>query len=168
MMGGAMGLGNTGPVMEWNIQIDPEAAHIVFESGLDVWMVPLEVTHKALLTQEHLQTIKQMGGPFSSCCVSLLTFFSSTYSRVFAFDQPPLHDPCAMWCAISKGKGFTHKKIRVDIEMASSLTAGQTVCDFFNLTHKTPNVQVCTDMDLQEFWRVMLEAVRRAAERSPL
>jgi inosine-uridine nucleoside N-ribohydrolase len=66
LMGGCLGIGNTGPVVEFNIQTDPEAARVVFESGAPVTMVPLEVTHTALATPEVLERINniQPGHPF--------------------------------------------------------------------------------------------------------
>jgi inosine-uridine nucleoside N-ribohydrolase len=81
-MGGAIGSGNTGPVAEFNIQVDPEAAHIVFESGLRVVMVPLEVTHTALVNENILSRISRINSKFSHVIKELLLFFKSTYKQV--------------------------------------------------------------------------------------
>eukprot|EP00386_Alphamonas_edax_P003880 GDKI01011830.1.p1 GENE.GDKI01011830.1~~GDKI01011830.1.p1 ORF type:complete len:368 (-),score=104.58 GDKI01011830.1:189-1139(-) len=166
-MGGAIGLGNTGPVAEWNIQIDPEAAHMVLESGVDIWMVPLEVTHTALVTKEVLGEIQQLESGFGDMLVKLMLFFAKTYKEVFDFDDPPLHDPCAVLVAVHP-ELFTHKFTRVDIELHSTLGAGQTVVDVFNLQKKKLNVHVCTHMDVKAFWTHMLSAIREANTHSPL
>ena len=81
-------LGNTGSVAEFNIQIDPEAAHVVFESEIPIFMVPLEVTHTALATPDIIAQIRDIGTDFSTLMTDLLLFFKSTYKEVFFFDDP--------------------------------------------------------------------------------
>ena len=100
-MGGAVRGGNTGAVAEFNIQIDPEAAAVVLNSACHITMVPLDVTHTALVTPDVLRRIR--AGPSSSSSIDasrfrrivaeLLTYFAASYRAVFAFDSPPLHDP---------------------------------------------------------------------------
>ena len=96
-MGGAVRGGNTGAVAEFNIQLDPEAAAVVLSSGAHVTMVPLDVTHTALVTPDVLRRIH--AGPdghnsrFRRIVAELLTYFAASYRAVFAFDSPPLHDP---------------------------------------------------------------------------
>ena len=131
LMGGCYGLGNTGPVAEFNIQIDPEAASIVFGSGAHLTMVPLEVTHTAKATEEIFSSILKKGdSPFRTSILDLLLFFKDTYKEYFDFDDPPLHDPCAVAYVIAPAM-FEVEFIRVDIETGSTLCAGQTVCDRF-------------------------------------
>ena len=79
-------------------QVDPEAAHVVFESGADVTMVPLEVTHTALVTPAVLSRIGD-GTQLRRLVREMLLFFQGSYRRVFGFEHPPLHDPCAVACA---------------------------------------------------------------------
>lgn len=98
LMGGALGVGNTGPVAEFNLQLDPEAASVVFTCGVEIAMVPLEVTHTALVTQEVLDRIGD-GTEFRRLVKELLLFFRDSYKSHFNFDDPPLHDPCAVACA---------------------------------------------------------------------
>eukprot|EP00775_Hariotina_reticulata_P008905 gene8905-9082_t len=98
IMGGALGVGNTGPVQEFNIQVDPEAAKIVFESGVPLTMVPLETTHTALATSAVLSRMFHGAStPFKQLVEMLLTYFATTYRDVFNFHEgAPLHDPCAV------------------------------------------------------------------------
>ncbi len=81
IMGGSLGLGNTGPVVEFNIQTDPEAAKMVFEAGIKLTMVPLEVTHTALATPGVLQQIRALNteSHFLGLMMELLTYFAKTY-----------------------------------------------------------------------------------------
>ena len=157
IMGGAMGIGNTGPVAEFNIENDPEAAHIVFESALDITMIPLEVTH-TLLADEVI--MKQIGRdtPFRNTICELLNFFRDTYKKVFDFDDPPLHDPAAVFYVLHP-EAFRTKRMRVDIERGSLLSRGQTVCDVYGRSQKPPNARVALSVDVPLFWKHMVAAV---------
>ena len=166
-MGGAIGSGNTGPAAEFNIQVDPEAAHVVFESNIPLYMVPLEVTHTALITSNVLDSIKSLNSNFSQIIVDLLLFFQSTYQRVFRMEEPPLHDPCAVAFVISPDL-FECRLMRVDVERASALSYGQTVCDIYDMSSKRKNVHVCTKMDVDKFWAMMIESIRKADLWSPI
>uniref|UniRef100_A0A061SMB8 Purine nucleosidase n=2 Tax=Tetraselmis sp. GSL018 TaxID=582737 RepID=A0A061SMB8_9CHLO len=167
IMGGAMGLGNTGPVMEFNIQTDPEAAAIVFDAGWPLVMVPIEVTHTALVTPDVLERIHRKDSPFCTLVCRLLTFFRDTYREVFHFDHPPLHDPCVVAYCIAPNI-FEVKKMRVDIETSSQLSAGQTVCDVWGQSGRPPNASVAVRMDVAEFWDMMVAAIHAADEASSL
>ena len=185
IMGGALGKGNTGPCAEFNIQCDPEAAHVVFESGARVRMVPLEVTHTALVTPEIRARLLwgkhppsdashgDSGGArrpsrFRALVDELMRFFASSYEEVFGFEHPPLHDPCAVYAAIAPD-AFEWRSVRVDVETSSALTAGQTVVDWWRQSPERPiNCEVGVKMDVERFWRAMCEAVDNANAACPM
>jgi len=175
-MGGAIEKGNTGSRAEFNIQCDPEAAKIVLESSFEVIMVPLEVTHTALVTADVLRrlqnasivrTYRKRVGQITE----LLDFFKMTYQRVFGFEHPPLHDPCAVWCALTehvetlKRDAFTGDVERVDVECQSQLTYGQTVLDCWGTSTKPKNVKVMKRMNVEWFWKFMCAAIREHSEQ---
>eukprot|EP00898_Chlorokybus_atmophyticus_P004238 jgi/Chlat1/4815/Chrsp31S04863 len=167
LMGGCLGIGNTGPVAEFNMQNDPEAAKMVFESSIPVVMIPLEVTHTALVTPDVIASILSSSPtPFRKLACQLLMFFADTYFRVFNFRNPPLHDPCAVAYVIQP-QLFTTELLRVDIEVHSELSAGQTVCDVWHASPLPPNVKVARVMDVPAFWKVMLAAIAEADRCSP-
>lgn len=172
-MGGAIGTGNINPVSEFNILLDPEAASIVFEAGIPLTMVPLEVTHTALFTPEVEQSIKAVcsdsphAAQFGQCIVELMSFFRATYVEVFRFVHPPVHDPCAVAWLLSPEK-FETKSLRVDIELVSPLSAGQTVCDVYGTSGKSTNCTVAIAMDVDWFWTVLTTAIGTAAAKGPL
>lgn len=168
IMGGCLGVGNTGPVMEFNIQCDPEAAHIVFESGVPLTMIPLEVTHTVLVTPPILSRIlTPHPSKFREIVAELLMFFAKSYREQFLFDHPPLHDPCAVAYAL-RPQLFTTEFLRVDIERKSELSSGQTVCDIWKQSGKAPNVTVAKSLDLEEFWNLMIYAIDDADKVSPV
>jgi inosine-uridine nucleoside N-ribohydrolase len=168
-MGGAYGLGNTGPVSEFNMQIDPEAAKVVFDSGVKVTMIPLEVTHTALATEEVIFNFRNGAKgageddlAFRDTLCDLLYFFKDTYKSYFGFEHPPLHDPCAVAYVIDPTI-FEVEHIRVDVETASALGAGQTVCDRHNLQKKKKNAHVAYRMEVNKFWEMIFQAIGKAA-----
>ena len=170
LMGGAWTGGNTGPAAEFNIQVDPEAAQAVFQSGARVTMVPLEVTHTALATPAVVERIRsRVGGAFGAATQELLAFFAQTYREVFGFEEgPPVHDPCAVLFALEPS-AFETKHVRVDVETgASELTAGQTVVDWHGVRKLSPNVHLAVKMDVDKFWERMIDALEEAAGASPL
>jgi inosine-uridine nucleoside N-ribohydrolase len=160
-MGGALGVGNRGAVAEFNILCDPEAAAIVLGSGVKLVMVPLEVTHTALITEAVLEQIGSMRSTYARMITQLLTFFKATYKRVFDFADPPLHDPCAVAWIVAP-ELFDTKLMRVDVECGSSLSRGQTVCDVWGYSKSPPNVHVTKAMDVPKFWEMMHAALRKA------
>jgi len=168
IMGGAyQGLGNTGPTAEFNIQCDPEAAHIVFEAGLkSLVMVPLEVTHTVLVTPE-IRNMYFKGSRFRLLLDELMHFFEESYKKVFGFEKgPPLHDPVAVFYVMFPGM-FKTKRMRVDID-CGQLCAGTTVCDHYGMSGKEPNVTVCTKVDVDAFWATMANTVAKADKVSPI
>lgn len=170
-MGGSLGAGNTQPVAEFNAELDPEAAAVVFASGAHLTMIPLDITHTAIVTSSVLARVRAGGDGatrFRRYASRLLLFFADTYARMFAFkDGPPLHDPCAVLAAVSP-ELFTFTHMRVDIETSSPLSFGQTVCDIWGSTGRPPNCYVATQMDVPAFWEAMLAALAAADAASPL
>jgi len=166
LMGGACGSGNTGAVAEFNIQVDPEAAHIVFESNIPIYMVPLEVTHTAIVTPTILEKLS-VSTSFSQIMIDLLLFFKRTYKDLFFMEHPPLHDPCAVAFVINPTI-FEYRLMRVDIEKNSHLSYGQTVCDIYGMSKQRKNVNVCLKMDVEQFWNMIVDAYTKANEVSKM
>src|SRR5215218_2848487 len=153
LMGGSMGHGNTTPAAEFNIYVDPEAAHEVFESGLPITMSGLDITHQAGAgpdERERLRATGRVGGVVAG----FLDFFAATYESVFGFDAPPLHDPVAVAAVLEPGLLKT-RPMRVDIECESDLTRGETVCDFYGVTGRAPNAEVGVDLDREGFFKLL-------------
>lgn len=167
IMGGALGVGNTQPVSEFNIESDPHAAEIVFNGASQDYklvMIPLEVTHRVLVTPDIFQRVGSLG-EFGLLCEDLLLFFKDTYETVFGFSSPPLHDPCAVYY-VTNPEQFTTRFVNVEIETSSPLSLGQTVADMYSRTDRTPNVIVGTDINTERFWETMLEALKAVTRAS--
>ncbi|MBC8215427.1 MAG: nucleoside hydrolase [Candidatus Marinimicrobia bacterium] len=167
LMGGALGVGNTQPVSEFNIESDPHAAEIVFNGASQDYklvMIPLEVTHRVLVTPDIFRRVRSLG-EFGLLCEDLLLFFKDPYEPVFGFPPPPLHDPCAVYY-VTNPEQFTTRLVNVEIETSSPLSLGQTVADMYSRTDRTPNVIVGTDINTERFWETMLEALKAVTRAS--
>ncbi|MBX4775199.1 MULTISPECIES: pyrimidine-specific ribonucleoside hydrolase RihA [unclassified Klebsiella] len=157
IMGGAMVLGNWQPAVEFNIYVDPEAAEIVFQSGLPVVMAGLDVTHKAQIHVEDIERFRRIGNPISTIVAELLDFFLEYHKdEKWGFVGAPLHDPCTIaW--LLKPEMFTTVERWVGVETQGKYTQGMTVVDFYNLTGKQPNATMMLDVDRQAFVDLLAE-----------
>jgi inosine-uridine nucleoside N-ribohydrolase len=155
LMGGAIAEGNVTPAAEFNIWADPEAASTVFRSGLDVTMIGLDVTHKALLTPEHGERLRKTGrtGTFVA---ELLEFYSRFHREVYSFPGSPIHDAVAVAHVLDPSLVET-KRRNVEIELESELCRGRTVVDLWRRTERAPNAHVGVDIDSDRFLELLLE-----------
>ena len=159
LMGGSIGLGNTTPAAEFNVYVDPEAAREVFESGLPITMIGLDVTHRAGAgppERERLRSLGHHGGVVAG----LLEFFGATYERIYGFDAPPLHDAVAV-AAVLEPALLVTRPMRVDVECESELTRGETVCDFYGVTGRPPNAEVGVELDREGFFELLYRSLAR-------
>jgi pyrimidine-specific ribonucleoside hydrolase len=157
LMGGSIGLGNTTPAAEFNIHVDPEAASLVFESGLPITMSGLDVTHQAgvgLGERKRLRALGHIGGVVAE----LMEYFAATYERVYGFGAPPLHDPVAL-AAVVEPHLLETRPMRVDVECESELTRGETVCDFYGVTRRPPNAEVGVKLDTDAFFDLLYRSL---------
>jgi purine nucleosidase/pyrimidine-specific ribonucleoside hydrolase len=158
LMGGSATRGNWRPYAEFNIWADPEAADIVVNSGLPVRLTGLDVTHQALATPAVLDELRAQNTALSSICVDLLLFFADTYRTVFGMPDPPLHDPLAV-LAVAHPDWMTWQRCNVAIETVGTYTRGATVIDLDRVTGEAENVTVARTVDVDRFWRLMLDSV---------
>lgn len=132
----------------------------MFESGLKVVMVPLEVTHTALVTPEVLSNIRALASPFATMLEELMLFFAKSYDEVFKIPHPPLHDPCAVAYVIDPTM-FETELMNVEVE-TGGYCRGRTVCDIYHMTNRPKNVHVCTKMDVPKFFEMLYRAIERS------
>lgn len=158
LMGGSMGLGNTTPAAEFNIYVDPEAARMVFESGLPITMVGLDITHQAGAGPEERERLRATGR-VGEVAAGLLEFFGGTYKSVFGFDAPPVHDAVAV-ATVVEPEILEARSMRVDVECESELTRGETVCDFYGMLDKPPNAEVGISLDTEAFFELLHRALK--------
>ncbi|AHV35859.1 hypothetical protein AI20_11860 [Aeromonas hydrophila YL17] len=160
LMGGAAGAGNWTPAAEFNIYVDPEAADMVFKSGLPITMCGLDVTHEAQVMDEDIERVRAINNPVAQCVAGLLDFFM-IYHRdpKWGFAGAPLHDPCTIAWLLAPAL-FHGVECRVDIETGGTHTSGMTVVDRYGLTGKPANALVLLGLDRAGFIDLLVTRLR--------
>jgi purine nucleosidase len=164
IMGGAVTTyGNITPQSEFNIFTDPEAAKIVFESGMPITLVGLDVTMQTLLTPKHLEEILQVGTPVTDFVGKIITHYMKFYKEVVGVNGCGMHDPLAMAVAMDKSLVETNR-LFVTVETKGEYTTGETVADLRGSkegTVRPPNMDVCVKVDSQRFLRSFIETMKK-------
>ena len=161
LMGGAyFEVGNITPAAEFNIYVDPEAADIVIKSGIPMVMMPLDVTHKALVTQDRLNAIAAIGSNISDAVTGWTGFFERFDREKYGSAGAPLHDPTVIAYLIQPDL-FTGRDINVEIECQSDLTRGMTVADWWHVTERPPNTKFIGGLDAEGFFDLLTERLAR-------
>ncbi|HHQ4518523.1 pyrimidine-specific ribonucleoside hydrolase RihA [Aeromonas veronii] len=160
LMGGAAGAGNWTPAAEFNIYVDPEAADMVFKSGIPITMCGLDVTHEAQVMDEDIERVRAITNPVAQCVAGLLDFFM-IYHRdpKWGFAGAPLHDPCTIAWLLAP-ELFHGVECRVDIETRGEHTVGMTVVDRYGLSGKPANALVLLGLDRPGFIDLLVTRLR--------
>jgi inosine-uridine nucleoside N-ribohydrolase len=157
LMGGAIGLGNTTPAAEFNIWADPEAARRVFSSGIDITMAGLDVTHKALMREEHLERLAAAGRA-GRLVADLYDFYVRHHRLRYAWDGAPVHDAVAVAHVID-GTMLETKHCGVRVDTASELSRGRTYVDLWGIAGWEPNCHVAVDIHEGRFLELLIDRI---------
>lgn len=161
LMGGAyFQVGNITPAAEFNIYVDPQAARIVFRAGVPLVVMPLDVTHKALVTAERNDRFRALGTPVGVAVAQMTEFFERFDKEKYGSLGAPLHDPCVTTWLIRPDL-FTGRHVNVEIETQSELTMGMTVADWWRVTTRAPNALFMGDVDADGFFALLTERLAR-------
>jgi purine nucleosidase len=161
LMGGAyFEVGNTTPAAEFNIYVDPEAAEIVFGSGVPLTVMPLDVTHKALTTAPHIQGFRDMGTRVGQAVAEWTDFFERFDKEKYHSPGAPLHDPCVIAWLLDPGL-FSGRRINVEIETEGRFTTGMTVADWWGVTDRPKNALFMGDIDADGFFALLTDRIAR-------
>jgi len=161
MMGGAyFEVGNITPAAEFNIYVDPEAADVVMRSGIPIVMAPLDLTHRMLTTRARLEGFRRLGNRTGAVVAGLLNFSERFDLAKYGSDGAPLHDPTVI-AYLLKPELFRGKTVNVTIEIASSLTLGMTVTDWWQITDRPRNVLYLREGDADGFFALLNDRLGR-------
>ncbi len=161
LMGGAyFEVGNITPAAEFNIYVDPEAAKIVFDAGVKLTVMPLDITHKALTTQARVDAFRAVGTKPCVMVAEWTNFFERFDKEKYGSAGAPLHDPCVIAYLI-KPELFTGRHVNVEIETGSNLTLGMTVADWWRVTDRAPNAMFMGDIDADGFFDLLTTRIAR-------
>ncbi|WP_075291006.1 nucleoside hydrolase [Pararhizobium arenae] len=160
MGGGFFEGGNITPAAEFNIYVDPDAAKIIFASGIPIVMMPLDVTHKVLTYKSRVEKIRAIGSRPAVAMAEMLDFFERFDIEKYGSDGGPLHDPTVI-AYLLRPELFKGRDCNVEIETASELTVGMTVVDWWQVTDRKHNAKVMREVDDQGFFDLLTERLAR-------
>lgn len=171
LMGGSLTYGNSTPAAEFNILADPDAAHVVFTSGIPIKMVGLNVTRQTPATPEHRAMIRQMGSRTTQAVAAMLDFYSNQLRMLFGLSGGSMHDPLAV-AALIDPDVLTFAPMHVAIELRGELTYGMTLCDYRHYhpvsvlegvegasRGRPENAEVAVAVDVDRFWEHFMAAL---------
>jgi purine nucleosidase len=160
MGGGFFEGGNITPAAEFNVWVDPEAAHAVFRCGRPITVVPLDCSHGALTSRARVGAFRAMGTRVGEAVAGWLDFFERFDVQKYGSEGGPLHDPLViawlLWPELFEGR-----EVNVEVETGSELTRGMTVCDWWGVTDRPPNALWLRKVDADGFYAQLTERVAR-------
>ncbi len=160
LMGGAYGLGNTTPAAEFNLFADPEAAHIVFSSGVPLVMMGLDLTNQTVCTMDIIERMEALGNRAGKLFGEIMRFTFKTQQEVNGLAAGPVHDvTCVAWLVAPEL--FTLQPAHVEIDLSHGPCYGRTVCDFVMRDGLQPNCRVGITLDRERFWDLVAETLAR-------
>jgi len=174
MMGGATQVGNTAPVSELNVECDPEAAHIVFTSGVPIKMVGLNLTRQAEATPERRARLQALGNRVGQIAYEIVEWYSQRVQAMYGLRGASLHDPCAVAWLIDPTL-IDSVRAHVAVELDGQFTRGMTVCDLRHITApgtpvkggggtkpgEPPNVEIGMRLDVERFFDLLLDTLAK-------
>ena len=163
LMGGSIYAGNMTPHAEFNILVDPEAASVVFNSGIPVIMSGLEVTHEAGILDSEIESLMKKEGRVSKMCGYLLHFYVS-YHHAEGYASFPLHDVCSVMYLLNP-EIFEYKDLQVEIDCSDGPHRGRTAADNREwMKYENPNTRVLLNIDREKFIEILFKAFEKLDE----
>lgn len=160
LMGGAyFEVGNVTPAAEFNIYVDPEAAAIVFGAGVELAVMPLDVTHGALTSRGWVERMRRTG-PVGTAVASWTDFFERYDREKYGAEGAPLHDPCTIAWLLAP-ELFSGRRINVEIETEGRHTLGMTVADWWGVSGRAPNALFLREVNAAGFFDLLAERIGR-------
>lgn len=162
MMGGGVTKGNWTAAAEFNILVDPEAADIVFRSGVPITMAGLDVTEQALVRPEDIERINSVGNDVARIVAGWLEFFYQ-FHQPLGYEGAPVHDAVAI-VAMVRPELLKMREMYVEVELQGDYTRGATVGDYYGLLGQKPNATCIMDIDREAFIELLIESVASYGE----
>jgi purine nucleosidase len=166
VMGGAIDVpGNTTPLAEFNVYVDPHAAHIVLHSGLPLTLLPWDITSQVLLTQADVQMLLEIESPITRFVADATSFYIEFHKQYFGYAGCSLNDPCAV-ALVFRPELAQYEEVFIDVDLESTKSFGKTIADRQRVWKQPPNVRLVRSFDGDAFLRLFLERIAALARRT--
>ncbi|HTP02889.1 MAG TPA: nucleoside hydrolase [Anaerolineales bacterium] len=165
VMGGAIRhQGNTTPLAEFNVCVDPHAAHMVFHSGMPITLVPLDVTYQCVLTRAHVERLQRIDSPISRFIADSTRFYMEFHDEYQQIDGCIINDPLALALAFAPGL-CDYEEHYVDVDLSGGVSLGKTFADFYRMTKQPANMRVALGVRVDEFMQLFLSRMEQLARK---
>lgn len=160
-MGGAIRHpGNTTPLAEYNVYVDPHAAHIVYHAGIPLTLVPLDVTYQCVLTERDVQRLLKMDSPVTRFIADSTRFYMRFHDEYQKIQGCAINDPLALALVFAPHL-VEYEELYVDVDIYSGVSMGNTYADFYHMTGKTANMRVALDVRARDFIELFLDRMEQ-------
>jgi purine nucleosidase len=159
IMGGAIRhQGNTTPLAEFNVFVDPHAAHMVYHSGMPITLVPLDVTYQCILTREDVNSLQKIKSPITKFVADSTRFYMEFHDEFQKIDGCIINDPLALALVFAPGL-CEYEQHYVDVDISGGVSMGKTYADFYKMIKQPANMRVALGVRAREFIEVFLERI---------
>lgn len=167
IMGGAIKhQGNTTPLAEFNVYVDPHAAHIVYHSGMPITLVPLDVTYQCVLTKADVKGLQSIQSPIPKFVDDSTRFYMEFHDEYQKIDGCIINDPLALALTFAPGL-CDYEEHYVDVDISGGVSMGKTYADFYRMTNKPANMKVALGVHAREFIELFLERIGNLCKSVP-
>lgn len=166
IMGGAIRYeGNTTALAEFNIYVDPHAAHIVFHAGIPTTLVPLDVTYQCLLTSSDVQRIRKIDSPITKFLDDSTRFYMEFHDEFQGVEGCVINDPLALALTFMP-ELCSYRELPVDVDISGGISMGKTIGDFYNYTKKPANMKVALGVKARDFIDLFVDRMAGLAQQT--
>jgi len=159
-MGGSIGAGNITPAAEFNMYADPHAAYVVFNSGIKITLIGLDVTHQIASTPQRIQALRDLKTPVGHAAAGIISHGVKNDMEKFALVGRAVHDACTIAYLLNPGL-FEVRPAKIQVETSSALTLGNTVVSTYPAHTEGVKTFVALDVKEDETFDLIFECLKR-------
>ena len=167
IMGGAIRHeGNTSAVAEFNVYVDPHAAHMVYHSGMPITLVPLDVTYQCILTPSDVKRLQKIQSPIPKFVADSTRFYMEYHDEYQKIEGCVINDPLALALTFAPHL-CDYEEHFVDVDLSGGVSMGNTYADFYKMTKRPANMKVALGVRPREFMELFLERIETLSRQIP-
>ena len=164
-MGGAVfHPGNTTPQTEYNVYVDPHAAHIVFHSGMPMILTPLDVTYQCIFTPDDLKRLQKIDSPITKFIADSTRFYMEFHDEYQSIEGCVINDPMTLALTYMP-EICDYQNLVMDVDVSTGVGLGNTFADVYNYEKKKPNMKVAMGVRPRMFMESFLERMEKFSQK---